>query len=391
LNGSFKIKSHLSKRGDVSSLAQVYSTRADELRAEGKKVICMHLGQPFSSAPKIAIDAVVEAIQTKTLGYTSSIGITPLRERIAQHYQDEYNTKINPDRIIVTIGASGALLLSLIACFDAGAKFGIPYPVYPAYVKTMQMLNIEIVPIQTTLENHFQVTANNIANTDSKLDGLIIASPGNPTGSVIPPEELKKIIAYCKDKKIQLISDEIYHGLVYPGAPSVKTTASLSDDVIIINSFSKYYSMPGWRIGWMVVPERLLDSVASEARNLYLAPASPSQYAALAAMDSSEELDLHLVRYAKNRKIMMDKLKKAGFDRFTAPDGAFYMYVRIEHLHHDSKQFCMDLLNATYITSMPGTSFDPHQGHHYIRFAYSGSTDEISEALDRIIEWRKNV
>ena len=379
-----------SKRSFIKSTAQTLTVAATKLEAQGKKIHRLHVGQPSTSAPQGAIDAVIKAEQDKVLGYTSSVGLTALRERIATHYHEEYGVNISPDQVVVTIGASLAVALACISCFEQGATIGVPYPVYAAYLPVFKQFGLNIVGFSTSLENNFQPTPADLDALDTKIDGIIQASPSNPAGSILTADKLKELAIYCEQKGIRLISDEIYHGIYYDESCKPETALKFSNECIVVNSFSKYYSMPGWRIGWLVAPEYIASNLATVIRNLYISPPTPSQYAALAAMDCREELNQHIKRYKKNRDVFLSELPKAGFDKFIAPQGAFYFYAHVQHLHHDSHKFCMEILNETGICSMPGTDFDPIHGHRYIRFSYAGSTEDIEEAMHKLITWRNH-
>jgi aspartate/methionine/tyrosine aminotransferase len=377
-----------SHRGDISSTARKLNLAATTLEAQGKKVIHSHLGAPSTGAPPKAQQALIYAMQHDIMGYSPTAGITPLRERIAQSYLDNYDVKINPDCIMVTAGASVGFMSSLLSWFDSGEKICLPFPVYGAYKNVIELMGLEFMGLSTSFENNFLPTLEDIQNLDEKPAGIVLVSPNNPSGSIISPEKLKEIIDYCEENNIKVISDEIYHGLIYDNKTKLQTAQAYSDNVISINSFSKYYSMPGWRLGWMVIPEYLIDSIGSCMRNMFIAPPTPSQYAAMAAFDSADVLDSHVQRYKHNRDIFVKGLPEAGFDRFIEPQGAFYIYVRAKDLKEDSKEFCMRMLNEIYITASPGSDFDPQQGKDYVRFCYAGSTESIEETVQRLKDWR---
>jgi aspartate/methionine/tyrosine aminotransferase len=377
-----------SLRGNIPSTSQVLNAAAAKLEAQGKKVLRMHIGAPSTGAPKAAIEAAIKAEYDDILGYTSAQGLMPLRERIAQHYDEQYGVQINPERVVVTVGASMALVAGAVACLEVGDKFCLPYPAYPAYEHTLKMLGVEPFGFSTSLENGFQARVSDLEQLETKPKAFIVASPSNPGGTILPEDELKKIAEYCESHGIQLFSDEIYHGIEYDGEKT-QTALKFSDNAIVINSFSKYFSMPGWRIGWMVVPEDLINNCGAIIRNMYLAAPTPCQYAAIAAMDCRTELDEHLKRYAKNRDILLSEMPKAGFDKFLQPEGAFYFYAHVKHLHHDSHLYAQEILKNVGVAAMPGTDFDPHHGHHYMRFSYAGKTEDIEEAVKRLREYNQ--
>jgi len=378
----------LSKRSFIRSTAQEFTEEVKKLTAEGKRVIPCHVGQPSTGAPQAAIRAVQHAMQSDILGYTSAYGILELRQRIATHYAHKYNLDINPQRIIVTPGASIGFNLACIGCFDQGARIAIPYPVYAAFLPIIENAGLNIVGFATQLKNRFQPTVEDLEALQGNIDGLLLTHPGNPSGATLSYDELKTLIDYCMDRDIRVISDETYHGVVYEKNFTETSGAQFSEDIVVLNSFSKYYSMPGWRIGWMVAPEALAHNLGNVIRNLYICPAAPSQHAAMAAMDEHQELNEHVKRYAVNRNILLQELPKAGFDKFIRPQGAFYFYTHVQDLQHDAYQFCLDLLHNTAIAAMPGGDFDPIQGRRYVRFSYAGSTEDIEEACHRIRKWR---
>lgn len=378
---------HLSKRGSAPSIAQQLSDIARQTAASGQQIHYLNVGQPSSGAPKGAMAKLSEAAKTSNLGYTHSVGIPQLRERIAQHYEEVYGAIIHPNRVIVTIGASGAFILGLVGMFDAGKRIGLPVPCYYSYIHLVETLGLKPVLIPTRMENNFQPTIDELEAVADQIDGLIMTSPSNPTGSIILPDALKRYSAFCHHHDITFFCDEIYHGIVYTDT-KIATALNHSDDLIVTNSYSKYYSMAGWRLGWMVVPEAVVTTLSNLARNLYLAPPTPSQWAALGSMDSQHELETHVAKYRKNRNIMLEALPKAGFDRICPPDGAFYVYAHTQHLHEDSIEFCKQMIREAGICAAPGSEFDPIHGHHHVRFSYAGATADIEAAMEALIAWR---
>lgn len=375
-----------SLRGSAPSHAEEISRLAAELREQGKDIIALDIGQPRTGAPKEAIEAAVVAERSKH-GYTPAAGLTELRQRIARYYQEKHDIDIPYQRIIVTIGASGAFNLTFTGCFDVGEKIAVPLPSYYAYLNTLSILGLKTVEFHPSPENNFQPTIADLEQLGD-IDGLLITSPSNPTGSMIKEKEFREVIDYCQNNNIRLISDEIYHGIIYNTEISQNTALNYNDKLIVINSFSKYFSMPGWRLGWMVVPETMADPLQNLARNLYICPPAPSQYAALAVFDCTATLEGHVKYYAKNRDIFLSEMPKAGFDRFPPLDGAFYLYAHVKHLHQDSVEFCKIMLREVGIMAAPGTDFDPQHGHHYVRFSYAGVTEDIEKAVARLIKWR---
>ena len=272
-----------------------------------------------------------------------------------------------------------------LAAFEAGDRVALASPGYPAYRNILAALGIEPVELRTEPEDRFQPTPALLDALDRPVDGLIVASPSNPTGTMLPPEEFAALAAYCEGSGIRLISDEIYHGITY--GMKAATAAALSDHAVVVNSFSKYYSMTGWRLGWMVVPEDLARAIECLAQNLFISPPTLSQHAAVAAFDCADELDANVARYAANRALLLDALPKAGFDRLAPADGAFYLYADIRHLTNDSEAFCRRMLAETGVAATPGVDFDPSRGHATMRFSFAGATDDMATAAERLRAW----
>jgi aspartate/methionine/tyrosine aminotransferase len=359
---------------------------AAEREAEGSDVLHMEVGQPSSPAPSKVIEAAKAALDDDLLGYTLALGIEPLRERIAKHYQDYYGLRVPAERVAVTTGSSAAFLVSFLACFDPGDRVAILRPGYPCYRNILAALNIDAVEIPVGPETRFQpdIAALEAAG-GAGLDGLLLASPANPTGTMLRPAELEAIIAFCAQNDIRYISDEIYHGITY-GERAV-SALSYTDDAVIINSFSKYFSMTGWRLGWAVLPLDLVRVVERLTQNLYISAPSLSQHAAVAAFDCVTEVEGNVARYARNRELLLEKLPLAGFDRLTPAEGAFYIYADVSKLCNDAAQFCREMLAATGVAATPGNDFDPVDGSSYVRFSFAGATAEMDSAADRLREW----
>ena len=377
-----------SHRGSSPSVAEQLQRRAHEVEARGNRVIYLQVGQPSTGAPAGTVEAIAAASQDSTLGYTAAAGIPALRERLARQYAELHDLDVDPERIVVTLGASGAMILAIVGCFDEGQRVGLPQPFYYGYRYAMETLGVECVRFETSMENHFQPTIADLEAIEGGIDGLVIASPNNPTGSMIAPDELEQLSDYCEERQIRLISDEIYHGIVFDHDVPEMTGIACSHETIVVNSFSKYYSMAGWRLGWMVLPEYLVEPISNLAHNLYLCASAPAQVGACHALDCRDELDGHVERYRRNRDLFLERLPGMGFDRFTAPHGAFYLYCHVKHLHEDSVDFCIEMLEGAGVLAAPGSDFCPDSGQHFIRFSYAGSTEDIEEALDRIGRWR---
>lgn len=358
------------------------SKRAHELKTIGRSVIHMEFGQPSTGAPTAAIAAAHQVLDSDAMGYWES---APLKDRIAQYYSEKHGVAVSPDRIFLTNGASPALVLALHAWFTPGARIAIARPGYVSYRNVTRALSMEPLEIDCGPETRFQLSAKALAAITPAPDGVILSSPANPTGSVIPAEELSAIIDLCRERGIRIISDEIYHGLSYVGP--IPSALEMADDAIILNSFSKYYSMAGWRLGWMVVPDDRIEAVRALIGNLFLTPPSLAQHAGLAAFDCTEELAGHIDTYRRNRDLMLEALPKLGLNRIAPPDGAFYIYADIGHLTDDSLSFCKRLLEDTGIATAPGMDFDPVNGNRFIRFSFAVSTAEVEEAISRLIPW----
>src|SRR6056297_947197 len=370
-----------SRRGAVDPFIVMDVMEAARLAEEnGRRIIHMELGQPGTSAPQAARDGVIRRMSEDALGYTVAKGLPELRERIAQLYKEWYDIDLDPDRVVVTPGSSGGFILAFTALFDAGERVALGAPGYPSYRQILKALDLIPVEVQTSAENRLQPTPEDLAKVD--YDGLLVASPANPSGTMLDRPELKALIEAAQARGAAFLSDEIYHGIEYD-QPSI-SALEISDDVIVINSFSKYFSMTGWRIGWLVVPDGLVRQVERLAQNMFICPSHASQVAALAAIDAGEELDANVEVYKRNRTLMMDGLRRAGFDRFAPPDGAFYIYADISHITRDSRVFAREILEEAGVAVTPGLDFDPVRGAGTLRFAYAQSTEDIEEGLDRL-------
>ena len=365
---------------------------ANELAAGGADVIHLEVGQPSTPAPRTVVAAAEAALRREVLGYTDALGLPMLREAIARHYQRTYRVAIDPARIIVTTGSSAGFVLAFLAAFDAGERVALAAPSYPAYRNILVALDLAPVELAAGPAEHYQPTLDLLRGSRDqigreRLDGLIIASPANPTGSMIDPATLVAIAKHCEAAGIRLISDEIYHGITYEKPAA--SAAALSDDAIIVNSFSKYFSMTGWRIGWMIVPPDMLRAVECLAQNLFISPPALAQYAALAAFDATEELEANCRRYAENRALLLAELPKAGFERFAPADGAFYLYADIAALTNDSRDFCSRMLREIGVACTPGVDFDPTRGHATMRICFAGATADIAKAVRRLRNWKR--
>lgn len=376
------------KRGTISPFIVMDVMAAASAREEsGKNVLHMEVGQPGTPAPAAAREAAHRALDSDHLGYTLALGIPQLRDRLSQHYKDTYGLDVPSSRIVVTTGSSGAFVVSFLSVFDEGARVALADPGYPAYRNILKSLGIEVIGLPVGPENNFQPTPESLEKIEGELDGLIIASPSNPTGTMIARDEMEALVSYCKERDIRLISDEIYHGVTYE-QPACSVLA-FSDDAIIINSFSKYFSMTGWRLGWMVVPETLTRSVECLSQNLFISPPTLSQLAGVAAFDCAEELDGLVVNYRRNRDLLLEMLPKAGFDKLSKAEGAFYLYADVSHMTNDSQEFCRRCLAETGVAITPGIDFDPQRGHQTVRFSFAGPYEDMAEAGKRLINWKR--
>jgi aspartate/methionine/tyrosine aminotransferase len=355
--------------------------------ASGKRVIHMEVGQPGTPAPRAAREAVKRALDTDNLGYTLALGMEPLRERIARLYQERHGVAVSPDRIVVTSGSSAAFVLAFLGLFDAGAKVGLPAPGYPCYRHILTALGASPVVLETGPNTRWMPTSSQVeeAAVQQGLAGLLIASPANPTGTMLEPERLAEIVEACRRRGVWFISDEIYHGLTY-GVPEA-TALQFSDDVVVINSFSKYFSMTGWRVGWMVVPPSLVRTMERLAQNLYISPPAVAQVAALGAFDGIDELEANRRVYMANRGLLLRELPKAGLSKIVPADGAFYLYVDVGDHTDDSLAFAKAMLEETGVAATPGVDFDEARGRRFMRFSYSGTTEDMAEAARRLQAW----
>jgi aspartate/methionine/tyrosine aminotransferase len=358
------------------------SKRAHELKEEGRSILHMEFGQPSTPAPKAAIARSHEVLDTDPMGYWES---QPLKARICQHYKDMYGVDIAPGRLAITNGASPALVLALATAFSPGDCIAFARPGYVAYRNTVRALNFEGIEIPCGEETRYQISAAALDALDPAPQGVIIASPANPTGTIIPASELAAIADVAKAKGIRIISDEIYHGLSF--GPEIHSMLEYAPDAYIVNSFSKYFSMAPWRLGWLVSPTDMARRTGAYIGNLFLTAPSLSQHAGLAAMDAREELDGHVEVYRRNRELMLEALPKLGLEKIAPPDGAFYIYADVSRFTDDSLAFCLKLLEDTGVATAPGVDFDPVDGKHFIRFSFALSTPQIEEAIDRLEPW----
>jgi aspartate/methionine/tyrosine aminotransferase len=377
-----------SRRGAIPPFIVMDVMRAANRRATaGENIIHLEVGQPSTPAPRGALEAAREALGRDVLGYTDALGLPALREAIAAHYQNAYGLAIDPAQIIVTTGSSAGFILAFLAAFDPGDRVALASPAYPCYRNILAALDLVPVELAAGPAEHYQATLDLIRSAKDRIDGVIVASPANPTGSMLDPADLAAIARHCEAAGIRLVSDEIYHGITY--GRRAATAAASSRAAIVINSFSKYFSMTGWRIGWMVAPKPMLRAIECLAQNLYISPPALSQHAALAAFHCAQELDANVARYAENRALLLEELPKAGIDRFAPADGAFYLYADVGHITNDSAEFCRRMLREIGVACTPGTDFDRERGHATMRFCFAVSPAEIADAVQRIKNWKR--
>lgn len=374
-----------SRRSDVAPfIAMDVLAEAARLEAQGRKIIHMEVGQPSAPAPKAALDMARKALDHGRLRYTEALGIRPLREALAAHYRTTYGVDVPVERIMATTGSSAGFNLAFLAAFDPGDRIVLTAPGYPAYRNILKALGLVAVEIEVGEETRWSLTPAHLeeAQKDGPVKGVLVASPANPTGTMMTADALEDLIRYCDEAGIWFISDEIYHGLCYDGEE--KTALETSQNVIIVNSFSKYYCMTGWRIGWLVLPEQLVRPTERIAQSLYISPPELSQIAAGAALNSVQELEAVKAGYAANRALLLDGLPKIGLDKLLPVDGAFYIYADISRFSSDSLDFARRMLHEAGVAATPGVDFDPVHGHEFLRFSFAGAHDDMKMALEKL-------
>ncbi len=381
-----------SKRSDVEPFhAMDVLAEATRRRQAGHPVISMAVGQPSHPAPNAALEAARAALGHGRIGYTDALGTLALRQALAGHYRARHGLSIDPARIAVTTGSSAGFNLAFLSLFDPGDSVAIARPGYPAYRNILGALGLDVVEVPVTAETHFTLTPESLeaaqARSGKRLKGVLLASPANPTGTVTGRAALKALADYCAAQSIAFISDEIYHGLTFVGEET--SALEITDEAIVINSFSKYYCMTGWRIGWMVLPERLVRPIERVAQSLYISAPELSQIAATAALGAGAQLDVYRESYARNRDFLLKRLPEIGFAIASPMDGAFYAYVDVSRFTNDSMAFARKMLAEINVAGTPGLDFDPAEGHRAMRLSYAGSNAEIEEAIERIADWLK--
>ena len=363
---------------------------AAALEAQGRSIIHLEVGQPSTGIPRAAARKIAATLEADPLGYTVASGLPTLCARIAQHYRDTSNVAVDPGRIFVTTGSSGGFVLAFLAAFEAGDRVALAAPGYPAYRHILTSLGIVPELIEVDASTRYQPTVDHLrkmARLPHGLPaGLIVGSPANPTGTIVPEDEFRALAAFCDTNGVRLISDEIYHGITY--GVKATTAAGISASAVVVNSFSKYFSMTGWRLGWLVVPPDMMRPLECLAQNLFISPPTVSQVGGIAVFDCKDELEANVARYARNRAVLLKRLPEIGFTTFAPADGAFYIYADIAHFGEDAQRFCARMLNEAGVATTPGIDFDPFKGHQFVRFSFAGSTADMEEACDRLATWR---
>ena len=360
---------------------------ANERQRLGGDVIHLEVGQPSGPAPEPVLEAAKRAINSHALGYTVALGLEILRQRIADHYRLAYGVSIAAEQVVITTGSSGGFLLAFLSAFAAGDRVALAAPGYPAYRNILTALGMKPLSVPVGPESRWQLSVPVLEKLTESIDGLIVASPSNPTGSMLSEAQLGDLALWCEKNGVRLISDEIYHGITFGN--SAATAAGRGEHVVVVNSFSKYYGMTGWRLGWMVVPPDMIRAVECLQQNMFISPPTLSQLAAVAVFDAIDELDRRVAMYARNREILLEELPKAGFNRLSPSDGAFFLYADVTDLTNDSVEFCSRMLAETGVAITPGMDFDPDQGHHTLRFSFAGATADMVEAARRLKDWRR--
>ncbi len=361
--------------------------RANKLEKNGRKIFHMELGEPGGGAPLAVIESAKEILLNNNLhlGYTEAIGIPSLRRRISQYYEDYYKVQIDPERIVVTTGSSAGFLLGFLAAFNPGSRIGLTEPGYPAYRNIVKALGMNVVRIPTEASNKYQPDPS-LLDRFMPLDGLVVASPANPTGTMLNEQNFRAIVNWAESSKVKIISDEVYHGITYDCHPT--TMEQLGSNGIIVNSFSKYFGMTGWRIGWAVVPKDMVIKVERLAQNLFISPPSLSQHIALSAFNCIAELNNRVEQYSTNRDVFLKALPRAGIKKIAPSDGAFYIFADVSSITDDSSKFCERMLDDIGVAATPGIDFDTVRGKRYIRFSIAGSSSMITQAATAMSEWK---
>ncbi|WP_029291165.1 pyridoxal phosphate-dependent aminotransferase [Cellulomonas sp. HZM] len=366
---------------------------ANRRRAAGEHVLNLCAGEPSTGASDVVRQRAIELLTAGDLGYTESLGAPGLRAAIARHYGDWYGLDVDPSRVAVTTGSSGGFMLAFLAAFDVGDRVALARPGYPAYTNILAALGCEVVELACGPETRYQPTVAQLEALDEPVEGLVVASPANPTGTMIDADELDALARWCGEHGVRLVSDEIYHGITYGDAQPPTAARYLPDGAVVVNSFSKYWAMTGWRLGWLVLPDDLVTPVDALAGNVALCPPALAQHAGVAAF-SPEGLAAaraNVEQYAASRALVLDRLGDLGWTRVAPADGAFYVYADVSSTGLDSVTWCARLLDEAGVALTPGTDFDPVDGHRWVRLSFASSVDVVREAVDRIVAWQRTL
>lgn len=361
---------------------------ANLLEAAGRSIMHLEVGQPGAATPDRVRAVATETLNAGPLAYTDALGLPTLRARIAKYYAEHHSVMVDPERVVVTAGSSAAFILTFLACFEAGDRVGVPVPGYPAYRNTLRALGCEPISIPVGPDTDWALTPELIEKAEAqygRLRGVLVASPSNPTGAMLASQQMKALATHNEAADRWFISDEIYHRITYGQADVSALEAG--DEAIVVNSFSKYYCMTGWRLGWAIVPERLVRPIERLSQNLFISPPTLSQIAAEEAFEEMVSLDANVAVYAQNRKLLLEELPKAGIKSFAPADGAFYLYADVSDITEDSAAFCSAMLEEAGVAVTPGADFDPELGHQYVRFSFAGKTADMAEAARRLQKW----
>lgn len=376
----------LARRGDVPAFLALETLRqASALEREGRDVLHLEIGQPFDGAPPAVLDAMARALHEQPIAYTEALGIPVLRERISTLYQQRYAVDVPIERIAITVGSSTAFIVTFLAAFKAGDRVALATPCYPAYRNILLALDLVPVEIACGPETRYQPTPGMLAALPEPVDGLIVASPANPTGTMLRPAELAALANWCRENGVRLISDEIYHGITYGQIAS--SALETCDQAIVINSFSKYFALSGWRLGWAVLPVDLAAAAERLAQSFYISAPAMSQYAAAEIFEHFDELDGRVAAYAENRRMLLRRLPEIGLDHFIEPEGAFYIYLDVGRYTNDSKAFCASMLEQIGVAMTPGLDFDLARGNRFVRLSFAGPSETLAAACDRLAGW----
>ena len=376
---------NLSRRAAIAPfIAMDVKRESTLLELSGENIVHMEVGEPCAPPPRRVREAAIAALGGQRVGYTDALGLWSLRQRIARHYAESHGLEIDPQRVVVTTGSSGGFIMAFLALFDVGARVAIPNPGYPAYRNIFKVLGVETVDIPVNAATRFAMTAGALreAHAERRLDGVLVMSPANPTGVMLDDDFLSDIAAFCDAEGIALISDEIYHGLTF--SRPAQTALAFSDRAMIVNSFSKYYCMTGWRVGWLVAPPEFSRPLERLQQSLAISAATLSQIAAETAFEATDELEVVEAGYRRNREILLNGLPEVGLGDLAPADGAFYLYANISHFTEELTALCQDLLHRAGVAATPGVDFDPVLGHLSLRLSYAGAETDMIEALKRM-------